>query len=181
MSKIIRAMLCILIGSVSSVTSVMAETELEKIHQKIALDYHGVEHISAAKLAQMNTSDLLVFDVREKKEFAVSHIQGAVWLDPGIDMDEFEQKFSHQLKGKTVVFYCSVGQRSSELAEKVDDVIQRSEAKASYNLAGGVFTWRNEQRLLINQTTQPTTKVHPYNFYWGRLIEDKKAISYVAD
>jgi len=126
----------------------------------------------------MSVDDVIVFDVRKEKEFAVSHIDGSIRIDPDTSADEFAAQYADQLKDKTVVFYCSVGRRSSALASRVDSIIENSDAAASYNLTGGVFSWRNQERSLVDQSLQTTTKVHPYNFFMGRLIEDKKAISY---
>jgi len=64
------------------------------------------------------------------------------------------------------------------LAFRVDSIIESSEVVASYNLTGCVFSWTNQERSLFDQSLEPTTKVHPYNFYTGRLIKDRKAISY---
>ena len=155
-----------------------AQTGLERIHERLIKKYDNVEHISSTEFSEMGADDLIVFDVRKEKEFAVSHIEGSIRIDPDTEADEFAAQYADQLKGKTVVFYCSVGRRSSALASRVDSIIESSEATASYNLTGGVFSWRNQERSLVDQSLEPTTKVHPYNFYTGRLIKDRKAISY---
>lgn len=162
-----------LLGSLAS-----AETALEKIHQEIVRDYEAVEHLELSEFASMPADDMVTFDVREENEFLVSHIEGAIQLDPDTTAADFERLYADQIEGKTVVFYCSVGRRSSELAARVDEVVKSSSARASFNLAGGVFSWRNQRRALVSAPSQATTKIHPYNFYWGRLIDDKKAISY---
>jgi len=159
-------------------STVFAQAGLDRIHEKLIKKYQNVEHISGAEFSSINADELIVFDVRKEKEFAVSHIEGSIRVDPDIEADEFAAQYADQLKDKTVVFYCSVGRRSSALASRVDGVVESSEAAASYNLTGGVFSWRNQERSLVGQTSQVTTKVHPYNFFMGRLIEDKKAISY---
>ena len=155
-----------------------AQTDLERIHEKLIKKYQNVEHISSAEFSSIDVDDLVIFDVRKEKEFAVSHIEGSIRIDPDTKAEEFAAQYADQLEGKTVVFYCSVGRRSSALASRVDSIIENSEAAASYNLTGGVFSWRNQERSLVDQASESTTKVHPYNFYTGRLIEDRKAISY---
>ena len=155
-----------------------AQTGLERIHDKLIKKYHNVEHISSSEFSKLDFDNLAIFDVRKEKEFAVSHIQGAIRLEPDTSAEEFTKQYAKQLEGKTVVFYCSVGRRSSALASRVYHVIQSSNAAASYNLTGGVFSWRNQERSLVAESLEPTTKVHPYNFFTGRLIEDRKAISY---
>lgn len=156
----------------------LAQTGLERIHEKLIKKYQNVEHISSIEFSDLNVDDLVIFDVRKEKEFEVSHIEGSIRLDPETKADEFEHEYADQLKGKTVVFYCSVGRRSSVMASRVERIINSSDAAASYNLIGGVFSWRNQERSLVNQTLKSTTKVHPYNVYTGRLIEDRAAISY---
>jgi 3-mercaptopyruvate sulfurtransferase SseA len=40
-------------------------------------------------------------------------------------------------------------------------------------LAGGIFQWANEERPLVDAAGNPTTRVHPYNRFWGRLLKPK--------
>jgi len=155
-----------------------AQTGLERIHQKLIKKYDNVDHISSTEFSELNSQDLVIFDVRKEKEFAVSHIDGSIRLDPNTNADEFAAQYAQELKGKTVIFYCSVGRRSSAMASRVETVLKDSDATASYNLTGGVFSWRNQERSLVDQSSETTTKVHPYNFYTGRLIKDRQAISY---
>ncbi len=157
-----------------------ARDKLASIHKEIVADYAQVEHINADEFLAMNADELVIFDVRESKEYSVSHLEGAIRVDPDISVEDFEQKYAAKLNGKTAVFYCSVGRRSSKLAARVDDVVDQYGATAAYNLTGGVFRWRNEQRPMMSRTNQVTDKIHPYNWYWSRLIKDKKAIQYSA-
>lgn len=157
---------------------VAMEPELTKIHKKIEAKYASVEHIDGDDYTKLDPSQIVVFDVRERSEFDVSHLDGAVQVDPGISADAFAEQYKEQLNGKTVVFYCSVGRRSSKLADRVDGVLAQNGASASYNLIGGLFQWRNEERSLMSQAGGTTDAIHPYNAFWGRLIEDKSAIRY---
>ena len=151
--------------------------DLDNIHEKIVNDYEQVEHLEATQLTEMDQTDIVLFDVREQKEFDVSHLEGAIQVDPNMTPQEFEELFANQIEGKTLVFYCSVGRRSSKLLSEVTEIVEENGANSSYNLVGGVFHWSNQERPLVNEA-QPTAKVHPYNLYWGRLLEDKEAISY---
>ena len=111
------------------------------------------------------------------KEYDVSHIAGALQVDPNIDTDVFETKFSKILKNKTVIVYCSVGQRSSSFADRVQTAALRNGAVSVQNLEGGLFGWHNDSRNMVN-ASGPTSQIHPYNSYWGRLIENKDSIRY---
>jgi len=40
-------------------------------------------------LSQMDEDSYIIFDVREKDEFEVSHIENSIWVDPSIDASSF--------------------------------------------------------------------------------------------
>lgn len=153
------------------------EPGLEKIQRYIEKRHQEVRHVSADAFAALDKDTLVVFDVRKAEEYEVSHIENAIRVDPDVKPANFINQHGGRLNGKTVVFYCSVGRRSSALVSRIDDLVQAKHAKASYNLAGGLFHWRNEKRPLMSNG-QATTSIHPYNIFWGRLIEDKEAIRF---
>lgn len=150
-------------------------TKLAKLHEDIEQDYLAVTHIDADGISEIPSSALVLFDVREIDEFKVSHLPGAIRIDPGITAEAFEAQYGASLKGKTAVFYCSVGRRSSSLAQRVISAEAAPDTAIIYNLIGGIFLWRNEERALVDDNGV-TDAVHPYNRFWGRLIEDKQAI-----
>lgn len=115
---------------------------------------------------------VLVFDVRERSEFDVSHIPGAVHVDPGIGVADFMARYGELLAGRTVLMYCSVGVRSSILAARVSQEAIARGAGGVYNLRGGVFAWHNTGRTLKNPPTRAeTSKVHPYSRSWSRFLD----------
>lgn len=150
---------------------------LEKIHSKILTDYDNVAHISATEFSALDASSTVVFDIREEREYAVSHISGAVRVDPSTKPQTFINQHRSAFKDKTVVFYCSVGRRSSRFASQVSGLVSEHGAHDSYNLTGGLFHWHNARQPLTS-AGQPTDAIHPFNFYWGRLIEDRSGLSY---
>ncbi len=154
------------------------QPELDKIHNDIQANYDRVEHINAEEFLELDPGQIVVFDVREPDEYAISHIAGAVQIDPSIDADAFFDEYEGLLAGKTAVFYCSVGWRSSELAQRVDDVLVDEGVLGSYNLMGGLFKWHNEARPLMSTTKEATSSIHPYDSQWGKLIEDQTSIDY---
>jgi rhodanese-related sulfurtransferase len=98
-----------------------ADQALAKIHTRLISAHPQLSHISAAEMtaALAGQDDILLLDVRKEKEYAVSHIDGALRVDPGISADEFMQIYGEQLAGKNVILYCSVGRRSSHLGDKL--------------------------------------------------------------
>lgn len=150
---------------------------LGTVREKVKRDYGQVTHMPIDSLVQRlaKREDVVLFDVREDDEFAVSRIAGALRVDPGIWRSTFMRRFSDSVRGKTVVFYCSVGVRSSKLAEAVQKQLKAQGALAVYNLDGGVFAWHNQSRPLVNGTGE-TPFVHPYDSHWGKLLDRRELL-----
>jgi len=102
----------------------------------------------------------IYLDAREKKEFDVSHIEGAIW----VGYNDFNQERVNGLsKEHQIVVYCSVGYRSEKVAEKL---LSQGYLKVS-NLYGGIFEWVNEGNIVVDAGNEKTNKVHAYNRKWG--------------
>ncbi len=117
----------------------------------------------AVWLADPHREPPLLLDVRTAAEFNVSHLAGAVRVDPsarGSQLTPF-------LKGdRPLVVYCSVGYRSSDLAIRLRAAGQTN----VLNLEGSIFAWANEDRPLVTGSNQPVRWVHPYNQTFGQLL-----------
>ena len=147
---------------------------LDAVRADVRQNYQGVKHLSTDTLARMldGKEPILLLDVREREEFAVSHIPGAVRVDPGTWSWSFMKRFAAQANAKKVIFYCSVGVRSSALAKQVQEALKTRGARAVYNLDGGIFAWHNESRRLTDRKGD-TSYVHPFDGHWGKLIQRK--------
>lgn len=156
---------------------------LRAIHAITAARHAGVDHVTSDQLAvKLRTApaDVLILDVRETREFAVSHIPGARHIPPEITAAQFTRAFGDQLAGRKIILYCSVGVRSTELASRIRRAALEAGAVSVANLTGGIFGWHNEKRRLTD-ANGPTSSIHPYNSFWGTLIERDQLISYGAD
>ena len=123
-----------------------------------------VAHISTDSLAALlSRSDKapLVLDVRGVDEYEVSHLHGA---SRALSVEEALPVLQNMSVDRDIVLYCSVGYRSSLLAEQLLD----QGVEIVYNLEGGLFTWANEGRSM-----RGTGKVHPFNARWGALLDQK--------
>jgi len=158
----------------------MANSDLASIHDAVELRYRSVTHMSPEALASMTTNEVLLFDVREQSEFDVSHLEGAVRISPDLSGDDFLETYGTLANGKTVVFYCSVGYRSSKMANRVQKEFASADTAKIYNLQGGIFGWHNEQRSLVNRDGA-TDFVHPYDTSWAGLIERAEQIRYFPE
>ncbi len=106
----------------------------------------------------------VILDAREKNEYDISHIEGAIW----IGYNDFTlDRLSEIPKGAKVVTYCSVGYRSERIGEKLQ--------KAGYvnvqNLHGSIFKWMNMGYPVVDKDDKPTTEVHGYNKKWGKWVK----------
>ena len=168
----------------ASIQPLLAESKkLIEIQQWILENHPDVQHIDSQRLNQqlINHSEhedsLVIFDVREEQEYEVSHISKAIRIDPEIDKDAFLSTYSSDLKGKIVVFYCSVGRRSSVLAQEFGQDLRLAGASEVANLKYGIFGWHNLNYPLETKNGN-TDYVHPYSGWWSGLINRKNLIRY---
>lgn len=153
---------------------------LQATIEEVSRRWPQIGHITPAKLAPLlKDGRLLLFDVREEPEYQVSHLPGAIRISPESAPAEFLARFVSGVKGKTVVFYCSVGMRSSRFAARVAESLRVRGAETVNGLAGGIFAWHNEGRTLVD-AEGPTPFVHPYDNSWGRLLTHQNLLRTLA-
>jgi hypothetical protein len=76
--------------------------------------------------------------------------------------------------------YCSVGKRSSHLAERLGPTLFENGAAGVYNVEGGIFGRHNDGEPLMRHAS-PTELVHPYNAYWSRYLKRRALTSYTPE
>ncbi|TAE30150.1 MAG: rhodanese-like domain-containing protein [Candidatus Kapaibacterium sp.] len=133
----------------------------------------AVQEISVEELSeqlQQHPSQILLFDVREEKEYVVSHIQGAVRLSPEIKSEEFRRVLGRTAPEKKIVFYCSVGKRSGDAVCRLERAAKESGAEAVFNLTGGIFRWHNSSLPVVNEQGV-VRSVHPFNRFWQMFVD----------
>lgn len=138
------------------------------LQRRIASKFPQVQWISTEELARWQENpgrpQPVVLDARTDPEFQLSHLRGALPIDPYRPSLRSLQSFP---KDTPVVVYSSVGYRSCRVADWL--------AKAGYtevrNLAGSLFQWANEGRPLFKDGDRPTAIVHPYDRKWGLLVQ----------
>ena len=107
--------------------------------------------------------NLLLLDVREPEEYAVSHLQGA---RPAPSKEEALKALQGVSSDQRIVLYCSVGYRSSGLAQ----FLMKKGYTEVYNLEGSIFAWANEGQP-VYRGKERVKVVHPYDKIWGRLLK----------
>jgi rhodanese-related sulfurtransferase len=118
--------------------------------------------------ADRNRVQPVVLDARTEDEYAVSHLAGAVQIDPYRPSLRPLRGFS---KDTAIVVYSSVGYRGARVA----DFLARQGYTQAHNLEGGQFRWANDGRPVFRQD-RPTTEIHPYNPTWGLLLKPQYRI-----
>ncbi|MEQ8924561.1 MAG: rhodanese-like domain-containing protein [Fulvivirga sp.] len=113
-------------------------------------------------LLQKNPN-LILLDTRSSKEYEVSKIAAAKF----IDYDDFKPEMVRGIpKEEQIVVYCSVGYRSEKIGEKLQELGYNN----VLNLYGGIFDWKNTDHTVINEKNQPTDSVHTYNKNWSKYL-----------
>lgn len=148
--------------------------------EKIIAKEHPVPAISHQRLDRLFVSDSLgryvIFDVREQDEYERSHLQNALRVDPDLSSELFAKNYGKIVEQKHIVFYCSVGYRSSIFIERIDSLAKKCGALSLSNLTGGVFRWYNEN-LPVFDANGKTNEVHPYNDFWGKLLVKERKMA----
>lgn len=137
--------------------------------QWVRTSFPSVTQMSTTELAQILESSTatkpLLLDVRRPDEFAVSHLKNAQNIHP--DATSFPT-LNTTPRNTPIVVYCSVGYRSSALAQRLKD-LGFTHVK---NLEGSIFKWANENKPVYRNNRQ-VQDVHPFDSTWGRLLNRK--------
>ena len=144
---------------------------LDAIQADIMSDYAAVAQLSPKAFLALDTDGVLLLDIREPEEFAVSRIPGAIWVNPSASADTALIQIGN-VTGKKIVVYCSVGVRSSRFAQRTQDDLLDMGAVSVANLEQGIFGWHNDQRRLVDANGE-TDAVHPYDTIWKRYVVRK--------
>ena len=124
---------------------------------------HTVPLISVDSLKHLK--NVYFLDAREEEEFAVSHLKNAknvgyIWFDM--------RKVLDIPKDANVVVYCSVGNRSEKIGEK----LLKNGYQKVHNLYGGIFEWVNEHNPVYTSNGVQTSEIHTYNKEWSKWVTD---------
>lgn len=138
--------------------------------REVALYLHfNIPALDVDSLKFGNPDSVLLLDAREKEEFNVSHLPGALHcgfkhFDPAI-LEGVD-------KNRPVMVYCSIGYRS----EKIARMVRRLGFEKVYNLYGSIFEWTNRGYPLVDAQGNPTDRLHTFNRAWGRWVEKNTCI-----
>jgi rhodanese-related sulfurtransferase len=142
----------------------------EVLQRRIAARFPEVKWISSQDLARWQDDagqpQALILDARTQPEYAVSHLRGAILIDP---YRPSLRPVRETPPSGAIVVYSSAGYRGARVASW----LSRAGYTSVVNLAGGLFKWANEGKPLFRDGDRPATLVHPYDQRWGLLLEGR--------
>jgi len=164
--QLVIALLFIQCYPTSEIIGQFTEMEFEEMATEMAQG--DTRDIEVANLKMMKEKVILL-DTREKKEYEISHIPGAIW----VGYNNFKLKRVKEIaKDAKIVTYCSVGYRSERIGEK----LQKAGFSDVSNLKGSIFKWVNEGNPLEDKEGNTTDKVHGFDKDWGKWVKGDKAV-----
>ncbi len=158
-----------MLGMIPSVFRGICRGDLERIKAITRAAFPSVRQLSTRTLAVWLGPERpkpVLIDVRSPREFAVSHLAGAVNLR---DREEI-RALAARAPDRPLVLYCAVGFRSSMLAEKLRRAGLPGEI---YNLEGSIFQWANEGRPVF-RGGESVSEVHPFARRWAGLLAPER-------
>tara|TARA_R110002073_G_scaffold89852_6_gene212506 strand:- start:25083 stop:25538 length:456 start_codon:yes stop_codon:yes gene_type:complete len=124
----------------------------------------SVPYIYVDNLRNVST-DVILLDAREKKEFKVSHLKNAFF----VGYEKFNlKKTTKNLPNKAakIVVYCTLGVRSEDIAEQ----LKKAGYTNIYNLFGGIVEWKNNGNKVFDGKEKETKRVHVSSEIWGKWL-----------
>lgn len=142
--------------------SMVSQSKMERTLKKY--NKESIPYIKVNALRGIN--HVMALDTRKKEEYEVSHLKDALWVGfKTFDIAAVTSKIAD--KHAAIVVYCSIGVRSENIGEKLQD--------AGYtnvkNLYGGIFEWKNQGYPVYDLQDNETEKVHAFSKHWGKLLK----------
>jgi len=142
---------------------------LSELKTTIRSKYPSISFVTSKQLSKWLAPDskkeIIIFDVRSREEYEISHIKGATYIE---DFDHALVILFGKMKDTLIVTYDSVGLRSAKFTDK----LTARDFSNVYNLEGSIFEWANNG-YPIYKGSQRATKVHPNDLWWGRYLKNE--------
>jgi rhodanese-related sulfurtransferase len=166
---LVMVILPILIGGVVLLVA-GRPVAFEILQRRTAARFPNVKWISTEELARWQSDTgqprPVLLDARTAPEFAISHLEHAVPIDP---YRPSLRSLGKTPKTEAIVVYSSAGYRGARVA----DFLGRAGYTSAVNLSGGLFKWANEGRPVFRAEGRPAVLVHPYDRRWGMLLDGR--------
>ena len=141
---------------------------LTDVEHKVIRRYRMPQITPASLVEMLAIRNVTLFDIRTLEEFEAGHLPDAIRVEPGASVEDIINLHSDKFADGPVVFYCSVGVRSSSLMRQMKRRTTLLAKSRVYNLRGGIFRWAAEGRVIVRDGEPGAT--HPFNEDWGELL-----------
>lgn len=139
--------------------------QIETMYAEYREDFPEVKEITPRGVADLQKSDgIVLVDVREPEEQAVSMIPGAITAEAFAAAED-------TYRDKRVVTYCTIGARSGVFADAL-----RKKGFDVFNLKGSLLAWTHAGLPLTDANGQDTKRVHVYGKTWDLAAEGYEAV-----
>ena len=160
----------LIIGCQSDTASMSEEVKKARIEEMYAGyndEFPDIEAVTPAEIADAyKKNEIIIVDVREPNEQAISMIPGA------LTKIEFEEKrAAGTLEDKPIYMHCTIGYRSGKYAETL-----QARGFRVKNLAGSILMWVNAGQPVVDAKGAETRRVHVYGAQWDLLPEDYEGV-----
>ena len=137
------------------------------VREAVKAKFSTVRSVTPAELvawkADPDRPPPLLIDARPAEQFTMSHLDGAVRIDPA---EPDLAVIANVPKETPIVVYDAAGAVGAAMALALTEA---GYTRVS-NLDGGIFRWANEGRKLVDDHG-PATVVYPISWTWGRLLK----------
>ena len=139
--------------------------KIEAMYEEFRPEFPDAEEIDVEGFLKLQArGEVLLVDVREDKERAISTIPGS------ISKADFEE-LGDDLIDVPVVVHCTIGYRSARYVESLKD-----RGVHAYNLKGSILSWVHAGQHVVDPEGNETKRVHVYGKRWDLLPEGYEAL-----
>lgn len=128
----------------------------------LLIDFSLSESVPTITINDINTEKDIIIDTRSINEYKISHLPNAIWMGETIQEDLIPKS------SQRIILYCSIGKRSELTGEQL---LNKGHENV-YNLYGGIFEWHNQGHVIVDNSNDTTTSVHPFSTFWGLWLKN---------
>ena len=137
---------------------------IEKMYSGYHEGFPDVPEVEPAALSEsLRDHSIVLVDVREPREWAISRIPGA------ITQAEFERN-KETYRNRPIVAYCTIGYRSGQYARRL-----AAEGFTASNLRGSILAWVHAGEPVVDDDVE-TKRVHVYGPQWDLLPDGYESV-----
>lgn len=141
------------------------DTQVQTMYESYRDEFPDIGEVSVNDLkAWLSDEEVVLIDVREENEQAVSIIEGA------ITKQEYESN-AKAYSGKKIVAYCTIGYRSGLYVKEL-----KERGIEAHNLQGSILAWVNAGMPLQDGNGKSTNQVHVYGKKWNLIPDEYEGV-----